>query len=263
VRGRFFNAADRSGAPVLVVNETGARFYWPQRDPIGQCLRLFSTKEPCSTVIGIVRDSHVAHVVERPVVQLITPFGYDSTGRPRGANTVIARARPGQTAAVERLVRAELSRVFQGSAIPYVQSVQAAMEPQLRPWHVGLLLFGGFGALALLVAALGTYSVLSYGVTQRMHEIGVRIALGARPNDVLRLVVGQGVRLAAVGIALGLAVALAASRVMQSLLYETSAREPVVTLAVGLLLVVIAAAASALPARRAARVDPVRVLRVE
>ena len=133
----------------------------------------------------------------------------------------------------------------------------------MRPWRVGLLLFGGFGVLALIIAALGTYSVLSYAVTQRLHEIGVRIALGAQTPDVLRLVVGQGLRVAMVGVAIGLLIALAASRVMQSLLYDTSPREPMVTLGVAALLVTIAAAASAVPARRAARVDPVEVLRAE
>ncbi|HKO17192.1 MAG TPA: FtsX-like permease family protein [Gemmatimonadaceae bacterium] len=137
------------------------------------------------------------------------------------------------------------------------------MERQLRPWHAGVLLFGGFGGLALLVAAFGTYSLLSYGVTQRMHEISVRIALGARTADVLRLVIGQDVRLALAGVTLGLAIALAASQVMQSLLYDTSPREPLVALGVGALLVAIAAAASALPARRAARVEPMAVLRAE
>lgn len=262
-RGRFFSEADRGGAPVVVVNETGARFYWPQRDAIGQCLRLFSRTAPCSTVIGITRDSHTSDVVEQPVIQLITPFGYDSIGRPRGANTIIVRAQPGRTGAVEALVRREITRTFRRTAVAYVRSVRTIMEPQLRPWRVGLVLFGGFGALALIVAALGVYSVLSYAVTQRMRAIGIRVALGARSADVLRLVVGEGIRLTAIGVLLGLAIALTASQVMQSLLYDTSAREPFVTVGVGLLLVVIAAAASALPARRAARVDPVSVLRTE
>ncbi|HXT17659.1 MAG TPA: ADOP family duplicated permease [Gemmatimonadaceae bacterium] len=262
-RGRFFTDADRDGAPVLVVNETAAQFYWPRQDALGKCLRVLTAKEPCSVVIGVMRDSHVSDVVEKPVIQLITPFGYDPAGRPRGPNTIIARAKPGQTAVVERLIRGELTRVFGRTAVAYVQSVPALMEPQLRPWHVGLLLFGGFGLLALTVAALGTYSVLSYSVSQRLHEISVRIALGARGADVLRLVVGQGVRLTMIGVALGLLIALAVSRVMQTLLYDTSPREPLVTLGVAALLVAIAAVASALPALRAARVDPVGVLRAE
>jgi predicted permease len=262
-RGRFFSDADRNGAPVVVINEVAARTYWPQRDALGQCLRLFSKTEPCATVIGILRDSHVEEVVEQPVLQLFTPFGYDSLGRPRGARTLIVRATPGQTAAVKALVHRELGRTFPTLAVDFVKSVPELLANELRPWRVGLLLFGGFGILALVVAALGTYSVLSYAVTQRLHEIGVRIALGARSPDVLRLVVGQGLRLAMVGVVSGIVIALAGSRVMESLLYDTSPREPMVTVGVAALLVTIAALASAVPARRAARVDPVEVLRTD
>jgi putative ABC transport system permease protein len=196
------------------------------------------------------------------VVQLITPFGYDSTGRPRGASTVIVRARPGRVAAAQAALRRDLLRDFP-TGIVFVNTVSDRMADQLRPWRVGLLLFGAFGVLALVVAAVGTYSVLSYSVSRRLHEIGVRIALGARGGDVVRLVVSQGVRLATIGVALGLAIAMLASRVMQSLLYETSAQEPVVSVGVAALLVVIAGAASAFPAFRASRVDPLSVLRTE
>jgi putative ABC transport system permease protein len=144
-----------------------------------------------------------------------------------------------------------------------VRSVAETMATELRPWRVGLTLFGSFGVLALIVAALGTYSVLSYAVTQRLHEIGVRIALGARSADVLRLVVGEGVRLAAIGAGVGIAIAIVASRVMESLLYDTPARDPVVSVGVAVLLVAIAAVASAMPARRAMRVDPVKALKAE
>ena len=262
-RGRFFSDADRYGPPVVVVNETAARLYWPSRYAIGQCLRLSAKTSPCSTVIGVVRDSHAREVVEQPVLQVLTPFAYDSIGRPRDVRTIIVRAKRGQTAAVQALVRHELASAFPSQSVPFVKSVSESMATELRPWRVGLYLFGGFGLLALIVAAVGTYSVLSYAVTQRLHEIGVRIALGARTFDVLRLVVSEGLRLTMIGVAIGLVVALAASRVMQSLLYDTSPREPLVTLGVAVLLVAIAAAASAIPARRAARVDPVEVLRAE
>jgi len=262
-RGRFFTDADGNGAPVAVVNEIAARTYWPGQDALGQCLRLLAKTAPCSTVIGVVRDSHVDDVIEQPVLQIITPFGYDSLTRPRGARTLIVRARPGRTAAVETLVRRELAREFPTLTVAFVKSVPETMSDQMRPWRVGLFLFGGFGVLAVIVAALGTYSVLSYSVTQRLHEIGVRIALGARAPDVLRLVIGQGLRLSVIGVAIGLVISLAASRVMQSLLYDTSPREPMVAVGVAALLTAIAAVASAVPARRAARVDPVEVLRAE
>jgi len=262
-RGRFFSDADRGDPHVIVVNETAARTYWPQADAIGRCLKLFAKTAPCSTVIGVVRDSHVEDVVEKPVLQVISPFGYDSSGAPQGARVVVVRARAGQTSAVEALLRQELTRQFPTLAVVVVRSVTETMATELRPWRVGLTLFGGFGVLALIVAALGTYSVLSYAVTQRLHEIGVRIALGARSGDVLRLVVGEGVRLAVIGVGMGIAIAIVASRVMESLLYDTPARDPEVSVGVAVLLVAIAAVASAVPARRAMRVDPVRALKTE
>jgi putative ABC transport system permease protein len=262
-RGRFFSDVDRGNPHVIVVNETAARTYWPQADAIGQCLKLFAKTAPCSTVIGVVRDSHVEDVVEKPVLQLISPLAYDSTGTPQGARVIVVRARAGQTGAVEAVLRQELTRQFPTLAVAVVRSVAETMATELRPWRVGLTLFGGFGVLALIVAALGTYSVLSYAVTQRLHEIGVRIALGARSGDVLRLVVGEGVRLAVIGVGMGIAIAIVASRVMESLLYETPARDPEVSVGVAVLLVAIAAAASAVPARRAMRVDPVRALKAE
>jgi predicted permease len=262
-RGRFFSDVDRGNPHVIVVNETAARTYWPQADAIGQCLKLFAKTAPCSTVIGVVRDSHVEDVVEKPVLQLISPLAYDSTGTPQGARVIVVRARAGQTGAVEAVLRQELTRQFPTLAVAVVRSVAETMATELRPWRVGLTLFGSFGVLALIVAALGTYSVLSYAVTQRLHEIGVRIALGARSADVLRLVVGEGVRLAAIGAGVGIAIAIVASRVMESLLYDTPARDPVVSVGVAVLLVAIAAVASAMPARRAMRVDPVKALKAE
>jgi putative ABC transport system permease protein len=261
-RGRLPSKSDRDGPPVMVVNETAARFYWPQREAIGQCLRLFRAESPCVTVIGVVRDSHVSDVVEKPVAQLVTPFEYDSSGRPGGASTVIVRAKPGRAAMVQAALRRELLRdVPTGIAI--VAPASERLAEQLRPWRVGLLLFGAFGALAFVLAALGTYSVLSYAVTQRLHEISVRMALGARGADVLMLVVAQGVRTALIGVVAGLTIAMLASRVMQSMLYDTSPQEPLVTIAVASLLLAMAAAASALPARRAARLDPAGALRAE
>jgi ABC-type antimicrobial peptide transport system permease subunit len=202
-------------------------------------------------------------IIENPMVQLITPLGEDSVGVFRGASYVIVRSAPGQVAAVRTLVRRELESEFPTRAAYFVKSVDETMATELRPWRVGLLLFGGFGALALVIATLGTYSVLSYNVTQRLHEMGVRIALGARATDVMRLVVGQGLRLAMTGVVAGVVVSLLASRVLRSLLYETSTGEPMVMVAVAAVLVAIAGLASAVPARRAARVDPVKVMRAE
>jgi ABC-type antimicrobial peptide transport system permease subunit len=135
------------------------------------------------------------------------------------------------------------------------------LEPQIRPWRLGATIFVAFGALALVVAAVGTYSVIAYAVSQRAHEMSVRVALGARAADLLRLIVGQGVRLAVLGVVCGSVVAIVASHVIASLLYETSARDPLIVGAVALLLVLVATIASGIPAWRATRADPVVALR--
>ena len=156
-------------------------------------------------------------------------------------------------------------RVHRGSAFPgmnpsiafvTVQSLQDSLDPQIRPWRLGATMFGLFGALALLVAAIGLYSVISYLVTQRRHEIGVRIALGARRADVLGLVVGQAMRLTLLGILLGAVAALGSGRLIASLLFEVEPGDPSVLAGAALLVAAVALLAAALPALRAARTEP-------
>jgi ABC-type antimicrobial peptide transport system permease subunit len=137
------------------------------------------------------------------------------------------------------------------------------LERQYRPWRIGASLFTAFGLLALLVAAIGMYSSIAYAVTQRSHELGVRMALGARAAEIGKLVIGSGLRIAGAGIALGIVVALALSRLIESLLYDTKARDPLVLGGVAAVLLLVAIVAAALPAWRAARLDPVRALRAE
>ena len=145
------------------------------------------------------------------------------------------------------------------STLPLVDLI----DDRRRSWEMGAKLFGGLGGLALVVAAIGLYAVIGYNVAQRMHELGVRIALGAKTRDVIRLVVGQGVSFALVGVAIGGALALAAGRWVQPLLFQQSARDPVVYVAVGVLLMLVAILASSVPAVRATRADPNRTLRAE
>jgi ABC-type antimicrobial peptide transport system permease subunit len=133
----------------------------------------------------------------------------------------------------------------------------------LRPWRLGAALFSVFGALALLVAGVGVYSVIAYSVTQRTHEMGIRIALGARARDVLRLVASEGVRLVAIGSAVGAAIAVALADLLQSMLYDVSARDPIVLAGAVTTLVVVAMVAALIPAHRASRVDPAIALRAD
>ena len=143
------------------------------------------------------------------------------------------------------------------------QSLQEIIDPQLRPWKLGVSVFGLAGVLALLVAAVGLYSVLSYLVEQRTQELSVRIALGARAGTIVRLVLRDSLTMTLLGIAAGAALALAGGRFLQALLFDTSGRDPVVLATVAVALILVAVAASVLPARRANRVDPMEALRAE
>jgi predicted permease len=263
VRGRFFTDADRNGPRVVVVNETAARAYWPNRDPLGMCVVFFRPTEPCATVIGVVRDGRLAELLEPATAQLFTPLGFAYGGKTWSVRFLVVRARSPRTDQIAAVVRRELQRAFPERAVPWVFTASGRLAPQLRPWRTGLLLFSAFGALALLVATFGTYSVISYAVSQRAQEMSVRVALGAQASHLLRLVLGEGVRAAAIGIAVGLVASLFAAGLLQSLLYETNARDPVVTVSVLTVLVITSLAASLLPAERAAHADPVLALRAE
>jgi ABC-type antimicrobial peptide transport system permease subunit len=178
------------------------------------------------------------------------------------AGTIIVRC----DARVRSLVVGEIRRAMQrefSAGYPVIRQMSEAIEPQYRPWKLGATLFSLFGALALLVAAVGIYSTVSYSVNQRAHEFGVRIALGARVGDILRQVVGDGVRTVVIGVAVGILLALAAGRLIASLLYGVAPSDPVVMLVVATVLVAIAVIAALSPAWRAARVDPVVALRTE
>jgi predicted permease len=259
-RGRAFTDADR-GTRVAVVNETAARAYWPNADPIGQCLRLFRDTLPCTTVVGVMKGAHLDDVIEKPTAQIVSLASVSATGAPNGTRYLVVRTAPGRADQVVQFLRAEVRRTFPPSSAIMVTSMADVIAPQLRPWRLGATIFSAFGLLALVVAALGTYSVIAYSVNQRAHEMSVRAALGARAADVVGLIVGQGVRIAGVGIVLGVAVSVAASRLIASLLYETSARDPLVGLAVAALLALVAVIASSIPAWRATRADPVEALR--
>jgi ABC-type antimicrobial peptide transport system permease subunit len=150
-----------------------------------------------------------------------------------------------------------------GEAYVTVRPMRALIGDQRRSWRLGAAMFMAFGVLALVVAAVGLYAVMGYDVTQRTHEMGVRIALGAQPRDLIRFVVGQGVRFALLGIGLGSALALVGSRWIEPLLFQQSATDPVVFGGVALVLVAVALLASSIPARRATQADPNRALRTD
>jgi predicted permease len=262
VAGRAFTDGDRRGsAPVMLVNQTMARTLWPGRSPLGDrvCVLELGAK-PCFEVVGVTQDARWQSLSGGPTMQMYVPLAQEPSGIPlrvlylRTAGAPAAMAR-----AVREAVRLEAPRV----AFADVEPLAANLEPELRPWRLGATVFTLFGAVALALAALGLYAVMAYDVAQRVRELGVRVALGARAGHVLRLVVGDGVRVAGVGIALGAVAALAAGRWLGPLLFATSAHDPLVFGLVALALLAVAVAASLVPAWRATRVPPGVALRAE
>jgi predicted permease len=263
VRGRLLTDADM-GTRVMVINETTAHAYWPNTDPIGQCLVFFRMTEPCTTVVGITKDSHLDDVVEKPAVAMFLPLVTRAGAAPyANAAYLIIRAAPGRVASVIDETRRELRRIFPQGEPPWIETTNSRVETQLRPWRLGTSLFSAFGILALVVAAIGVYSVIAYSVGQRAHEMSIRAALGAGSTQIVGLVVGYGLRVITIGVVLGLLAAVALGRLLESLLYDTSTHDPVVMFGVGLLLLFVAVLASAAPAWRAMRADPAIALRAE
>ncbi len=180
---------------------------------------------------------------------------------PAWGSQMFVRITGGNALRASERVRLALNAAMPGESYVTAQPLEELVDLQRRSWQLGATMFVAFGVLALLVAAVGLYGVIAYNVAQRMHELGVRVALGAGATDVVRLVVGQGVRFAVAGVLLGLALALLASGWIQPLLFQQSARDPATYAAVAALLLAVSLLASAIPAMRATRADPNTVLR--
>jgi predicted permease len=258
VDGRDFRDADDPGAtPVVIVNESFARRFLPGRNPLGSRLRGWGRE---LTIVGVAKDSKYRSLGGRAEPYLYFPFAQfygPSTGMAMHLRTTVAPE--SLLPAVRRVVRQMDPNVAVFVALSLKDYIGAAYFMQ----KIAATLLSALGLMALVLAALGLYSVMAYSVAQRTQEFGVRLALGAQPGDLLRLVVGQGARLAALGLLVGALGALAAARLISSSLYGTSPADPVVFAGVAGLLAVIALAACYFPARRAANVDPIQALREE
>ena len=260
LRGRGLSDADRAGAPlVAVVSDGMARVLWPGQEALGQCMRIRADTLPCTTVVGVAED-----IMQRGPTTTQRYHTYLPIDQSPGASGtgMLLRIRGDPSREAER-VRGALQRVMPGDSYLTVKSLQDLVETSRRPWQLGATTFVAFGVLALIVAAVGVYGVIGYNVEQRWHELGVRVALGARLRDVVRLVVGESVVFALAGIAGGVLLALAAGRWLQPLLFEQSARDPLVFGGVAMVMLMVALAASAGPAIRATRVNPTVALREE
>ncbi|MGH7445074.1 MAG: ADOP family duplicated permease [Longimicrobiales bacterium] len=260
LRGRGFTAADRANRePVVVVNTTMAAALWRDSDALGQCLLIGREAETCARVVGIAEVAHRSGIREEAAMQYYVPFGQE---RGIGGNTLVVRGRS-DAANVTGALREALLAVDPTIAYVDIEPMQERIDPEMRPWRLGAAMFALFGLLALLIAAVGLYSVIAYGVAQRRAELGIRMALGARPRDIAGMVVGEGVLLVGAGIVLGTACALVAGRWVESLLFETSTRDPATYAAVAAVLLAVACAATLVPALRARRVEPVEALQAE
>lgn len=262
VRGRTFNGRDDGGvAPLeVVVNDAMARRLWPNADPIGQCMHLGTRSGSCHQVVGVVENARQNSVIEASAAyQFYLPTG-DGVEVPFGGTIILRTTGPTDAAGVA--LRESLRAAFPAGE-PLIHTMMENLEPEYRPWRLGATLFTAVGGLALLVALIGIYSTVSYGVAQRTHEFGVRIALGAQLTDLVKQVIGEGVRTVVAGIAVGVLLALATGRLVASLLYGVDAKDPATMASVALLMLFVAIVAAVVPAWRASRVDPVSALRAE
>jgi len=265
LRGRIFSKFDDAATePVAVINLAMAGMFWPNQDPIGQRIWVGKPMGPEWTepsprvIVGIVGDIHESSLAEAPEPTIYTPYAQ----RPVAEPYFVIRTRQAPLSALPE-IRAAIHQVDRDIALAEIRTMEEVLSASVTDSRFLTILLGLFGALALFIAAIGVYGVISYSVSQRTHEIGVRMALGAERKEVLKLVVGQGLKLAVIGVVLGVVAALALTRFMASVLYGVKPTDALTFGAVSLVLLAVALSASYIPARRATRVDPMVALRYE
>jgi hypothetical protein len=261
LRGRPITTVDRAeAAPVVVVSRGMAEALWPGQEALGRCIRVFADTMPCRAVIGVAND------IVQSNYQLGEPKRYHyylAADQIQPAPRYFLVKAAGNPALQAERVRLALQRVMPGASYVTVSPMETLLDGTYRTWRLGSSMFLCFGLLALAVASVGLYGVIGYEVTQRMHELGVRVALGARRADILGLIVGRTVRLMLAGIVAGGAIALFAGRWLQPLLFQQSATDARVYALVAATMLAVAILASSLPANRASRADPNRSLRAD
>jgi predicted permease len=258
--GRLLEDRDiESGQPVVVINEFLAKRHWPGVDPVGKRLKLTGSKEPWRTVVGVVKD-----IRERGLLLDMKPAVYvpvNQVDRP-GADYLVARTSE-EPAGMVNALRGAVWAVDADRPVAFIRTMDQLMEENVADRERPMTLLGIFAGLALVLACIGVYGVLAYSVAQRTREIGVRMALGARPLDVTRMILGRGLRLSAIGLIAGAALAGSLGVLLRTLLFGVTPAAPLVYSGTAASLMIVALAACVVPAQRAARVDPMVALRHE
>jgi putative ABC transport system permease protein len=256
--GREFNEHDTAESQnVVLISQTGAKKIFPGENPIGKTLLVTSAGTPCE-IVGIVGDIRSTRIKEEPGMEFYRPWSQENF--PFVNIAVLSTL---NTDAVTKLAQSALSKVNPGLAIAVPQSMDAIVAQALGQARLMMILLGLFAGVALLLAAVGIYGAVAYSVAQRTGEIGVRIALGAQAADVLRLILGQGMTPVVIGLAIGIAAALALGRLLTTQLYQISPHNPTLLFTTAAVLAFVALLACLVPARRAANVDPIQALRAE
>jgi predicted permease len=265
IAGRTFAQTDDEKAPpVVVVNASFAKQFFGAESPLGKRMQIGATPEdevPWLEIVGVVGDVRRG-VATEPQAEMYLPYKQADAVLPVFSLSIVLRTGV-EPAAEASALRTVIASIDKNQPLVKVRTMEdnmttSAAQPRFRTWLLAL-----FALLALLLSSIGIYGVMSYSVTQRVHEIGIRMALGAQPAQVLRLVTVEGLRLALIGVAIGFAASLALTRVLHSFLYEISALDPVTYASVAGLLIAVGLLASYLPARRATGVDPLVALRYE
>jgi putative ABC transport system permease protein len=262
VRGRDFTAQDNGDSKdVVIISEKTAQQFWPGQDPIGKRLKpgLSTSSSPWREVIGIVKDVRQNDFVASPKRQMY--FTYRQL-KNTAANALVVRTNI-EPMSLATPVRNSIWSVDKDQTVADIDTMDHIVAQAVARQRFSMLLLGLFAALALLLASIGIYGVMSYSVAQRTREIGIRIALGARRIDVLQMTVKQALKLVGMGMIIGLVAAFLLTRVMATLLYGISATDPVTFIGISVVLLAVAILASYVPALRATRVDPMTALRAQ
>jgi len=259
LRGRVFTEQDQGNTTrVAVINETMAKRFFPGEDPIGKRIHVTNGPTTFREIVGIVGDVKLYGLDQETTLQTYEPY----TQQPFTFMSLVVRT-AGDPTGLNAAIRNEVLQLDKEQPVSSITTLDRLVATSVAQRKFSMLLLGVFAAVAMALAAVGIYGVLSYAVTQRTHEIGIRMALGAGRRDVLRLVVGHGMILTGIGVGVGLVAAFLLTRLMTTLLFGLSATDPLTFGAIALLLVSIALLACWIPARRAAKVDPMIALRFE